>query len=164
MTLGVMALEPDAEEAASTGVSLSPSGLQAQEPGDPLKSGTLSLSLSETSPSSRDAAVNTSTIPTYDSSSTLTTLFPAPRKTVSTALALLRSLQPAISNILRGEMGVKVPLTALDVMKTIPMRPPTSTSVPANVADAGSNTQTSAEGESLGAGLVDPARLIQELN
>ncbi len=128
MTLGVMALEPEAEETANTDILPAPSG-QAQEPED-LESNTLSLSLSEIPPSSRNSTMNTNTIPTHKSA--LGTPFAAPRKTVSTALALLQSLQPAISNILRGEMGVQVPLTALDVMKTIPMRLPTSNSVPAN--------------------------------
>lgn len=45
-----------------------------------------------------------------------------PRKTVSTALALLASLSPRISRILDGERGVKVPLDVLDVLKTEKMR------------------------------------------
>ena len=43
-------------------------------------------------------------------------------KTVSTALALLASLSPRISQILDGERGVKIPLDVLDVLKTEKMR------------------------------------------
>ncbi|KAF8175548.1 hypothetical protein BJ912DRAFT_1147050 [Pholiota molesta] len=39
-------------------------------------------------------------------------------RTVTTALALLRSLQPQISAILDGSRGVQVPLEVLDVLKT----------------------------------------------
>ncbi|KAF8172721.1 hypothetical protein BJ912DRAFT_1148040 [Pholiota molesta] len=41
-----------------------------------------------------------------------------PPRTVTTALALLRSLQPQISAILDGSSGVQVPLEVLDVLKT----------------------------------------------
>jgi hypothetical protein len=41
-----------------------------------------------------------------------------PPRTVATALALLRSLQPQISAILDGSRGVQVPLEVLDVLKT----------------------------------------------
>lgn len=46
------------------------------------------------------------------------------RKTVSTALALLQSLSPHISQILKGGTGVKVPLEVLDVLKTKEMTIP----------------------------------------
>jgi len=45
------------------------------------------------------------------------------RKTVSTALGLLKSLSPQISAILKGSKAVKVPLEVVDVFKIEKMRP-----------------------------------------
>lgn len=46
------------------------------------------------------------------------------RRTPSTALELLRSLQPQIKKILHGDTGLCVPLEVMDVLKTERMRPP----------------------------------------
>ncbi len=81
---------------------------------------------------------------------------PAPRKTVPTTLALLQSLQPAISTTLRGEMGVKVPLAGVGCHEDYSNAFTHLNSVRAN----GSNNETSTEGESVGAELVDPAWII----
>lgn len=59
------------------------------------------------------------------------------RKTVSTALALLSSLSPQISQILNDEKGIGVPLEVLDVLKTEKM--PSS---------------KTGEGENIGAGVL----------
>ncbi len=66
MTLGVMALEPEAEETANTDILPAPPG-QAEDPPD-LESSTLSLSLSEIPPSSRNSTMNTNITPTHDKS------------------------------------------------------------------------------------------------
>lgn len=149
MTLGVMALQIEAEEQVGTDTPRPRFEHQAQESEDP-------LSVSETPPSFHDASADASRIPVHGSS-TPPTPSPAPRKTVSNALTLLRSLQPAISKILRGEKGVKVPLTALDVMKAIRMRPSAPAVVLANVTDEGNDNEPTAEGESLGAWFIDTA-------
>ncbi|KJA17032.1 hypothetical protein HYPSUDRAFT_1046429 [Hypholoma sublateritium FD-334 SS-4] len=144
MTLGVMALELEAEEPAAADIPRSPSGFQVQESEDPLASATLSLSVSETPLPSSDTPANTSRTPAQGSSAPQSPS-PAPRKTVSTALSLLQSLQPTISTILRGEKGVKVPLTVLDVMKTIRMRPSTPASSLTHAAEEGDDEETAGE-------------------
>ena len=85
MTLGVMALEEDDQEAAA---GITPVGTSsARAP----------------SPDLSTPAVQ--------------------RKTVSTALGLLKSLSPQISAILKESKAVKIPLEVLDVLKIEKMRP-----------------------------------------
>ncbi|KAF5315281.1 hypothetical protein D9619_007564 [Psilocybe cf. subviscida] len=62
------------------------------------------------------------------------------RRTPSTALELLRSLQPQIKKILHGDTGLCVPLEVMDVLKTERIRPPR----PAQTNVAPSNATLSA--------------------
>jgi hypothetical protein len=103
MTLGVMALEPDEP---STSVSQGTVVL----PGDSSSTTTEPV----TEPLEQAAAEGS---PSADTPS-------PPRKTVTSALELLTSLKPSISDILSGSNGVEIPLGILHVFNTERMRVP----------------------------------------
>jgi len=111
MTLGVMALAPDAAPVKSPAErSLSPSAMGT--PSGPNQA--VGNSLSPTSTPTPGRTVGLANMPEASTASSL--------RTVSTALILLRSLRPRISEILDGTKGVKVPLEILDVLKVERMR------------------------------------------
>jgi len=110
ITLGVMALAPDAAPDKSPAErSLSPSAM-----GTPGPNQAVGNPLSPTSTSTPGGTVGLANMPEASTASSL--------RTVSTALILLRSLRPRISEILDGTKGVKVPLEILDVLKAERMR------------------------------------------
>ncbi|KAF9044145.1 hypothetical protein BJ165DRAFT_1479390 [Panaeolus papilionaceus] len=110
MTLGVMALESD--EPTQAGQSSAITGSDETPPGGS---------------ASAEPEADTAVGPTEP---------PPPRKTIATALELLKSLQSQITEILDGQKSVHVPLDHLDVLKTERIRPkkPTNTQQPPDTA------------------------------
>ncbi|KAF8147870.1 hypothetical protein B0H34DRAFT_738528 [Crassisporium funariophilum] len=188
MTLGVMALEPEPvlEDRADAGglktQAINLDIVTTEESIDTTKEesatmagidvalGATPASLSDSSPAA-NPRLNPITSNTDAATDLLAGSIPPSRspepsptfakKTVSTALALLRSLQPAISLILDGEKGVKVPLDVLDVLKTERIRrrhdvPPASDGAgggAASGASEGSGEREERE-EKVGAGVL----------
>jgi len=79
---------------------------------------------------------------------------PSPRtpRTIDTALSLLASLKPRITEILNGSKGVDVPLEVLDVMKTEKIR------VQKNEFTRASEVRSSVDPEESGKGELDASK------
>ncbi|KAF9551926.1 hypothetical protein CPC08DRAFT_768609 [Agrocybe pediades] len=116
MTLGVMTLEKeeDGKEIVGEGKGEDKATLEIHE--SRVEGQTTSVSISQHDQLEVEATLETSV--------TITAPLSRPRKTISTALALLQSLKPQISAILDGSTGVDVPLEVLDTLKTEKLRPP----------------------------------------
>jgi len=122
MTLGVMALEPEeTSKAAAEGT-----GMVHQSPRVPYSSSTSPLSVTDPSPrmAFSKGTVARSSQQVIEGSASSTHTPNLPRKTVTSALNLLSSLQETIADILSGSDGVEVPLEVIDVFGTEPMRRP----------------------------------------
>jgi len=134
MTLGVMALEPDEPP-----VSISASeGTVVEEstPMNPLELTEYHQEMEVTcdpangefiSKEDIPESLEQSTIVDSTSSSTSAKTPSPPRKTITSALALLTSLKPSISEILSGSNGVEIPLEILHVFNTERIRGPKNT-------------------------------------
>ncbi|KAJ3501229.1 hypothetical protein NLJ89_g9436 [Agrocybe chaxingu] len=127
MTLGVMTLEPEVDEGKEDAKNVTVQPTNSPGNSVPQSSGSPVTTQEAMSPSTQSSA----TIPPAPSiavaGSSASPEQPEDereRRTVSTALALLRSLQPEIREILDGEPSVKVPLEVMDVLKTERMRVP----------------------------------------
>jgi hypothetical protein len=136
MTLGVMALQKEPIPTAADAIE-EQSRLPTTVP-------TPSTSNPTTGPASSHSS--TPLPPELNASGVSPPPEPAePPRTVATALALLRSLQPQISAILDGSRGVQVPLEVLDVLKTTRIMAPKAwrdaNAVPHHASDANAATQ-----------------------
>ncbi|KIM37152.1 hypothetical protein M413DRAFT_31091 [Hebeloma cylindrosporum] len=110
MTLGVMALEPDVP---------SPSASEVLIPDSCPTNGDMAVTDSVSCDPSKSEAIPKEIIAEEVSVADNPS---RPRKTVASALELLTSLKPSISDILLGSSGVDVPLEILNVFDTRRMR------------------------------------------
>jgi len=131
MTLGVMALEPDETPIAASECPVIVPDSSSTNFLDPAKSDR-DMAVTDPlpcNPPKVDISQETVTEPldqtTVEESTSPGTDTPTlPRKTITSALALLKSLKPTISDILSGSNGVEIPLEILHVFNTERMRGP----------------------------------------
>jgi hypothetical protein len=132
MTLGVMALQKEhVPTAADTVEDPAPLRPSAPSSSTPRPTAPRTSSTSDASPIPSELHEHDVSPPPEPAE---------PPRTVTTALALLRSLQPQISAILDGSRGVQVPLEVLDVLKTTRITAPKPRRNTNAVAHPGSDT------------------------
>jgi hypothetical protein len=169
MTLGVMALEPD--ETTPIAASESPVIVPESSSTNPLDLGKSDRDMAVTdslpcNSSKRVISQETVTEP-LDQTTVEEATSPGPntstlpRKTITSALELLTSLKPTISDILSGSHGVEIPLDILHVFSTERMRGPNTKPAAASrphIEDANNpvkkNSTLQEEGTDVGAGVL----------
>lgn len=127
MTLGIMALEPDESlTSASEGTVVVPDVSASTNALDLTKLVTESLSCdsSKGGTTPKEAVTQPLRLERVRVAPASANTLRPPRKTIISALELLTSLKPSISDILSGSNGVEIPLEILNVFNTERMRVP----------------------------------------